>query len=93
MCYSFFMVIAQSKVTSQGQISVPAKIRQKLGLGPGSVLEWDEEGENVVVRRARRYTFDDLHRAAFPDGPPEPKTLKELRESIGDHMRERYGKR
>jgi antitoxin PrlF len=87
------MVIAQSKITAQGQISVPAEVRRKLGLGPGSVLEWDEEGENIVVRRAGLYTLDDLHRAAFPEGPPKHKTLKELKESIGDYMRERYGKR
>ncbi|PYP88846.1 MAG: hypothetical protein DMF61_05625 [Blastocatellia bacterium AA13] len=35
------MVLAQSKLTAQGQISVPAEVRRKLGLGPGSVLEWD----------------------------------------------------
>jgi|CXWL01.1.fsa_nt_gi AbrB family looped-hinge helix DNA binding protein len=87
------MVLAQSKITAQGQISVPAEVRRKLGLGPGSVLEWNEEGENVVVRRAGLYTSEDLHRAAFPEGPPKPKTLKELKESIGDYMRERYGKR
>jgi AbrB family looped-hinge helix DNA binding protein len=44
------MALAQSKVTAQGQISVPAEVRQKLGIGPGSVLEWDEEGDSVVVR-------------------------------------------
>jgi AbrB family looped-hinge helix DNA binding protein len=38
-------VIAQSKITAQGQISVPADVRRKLGLGPGSILEWQEEGE------------------------------------------------
>jgi AbrB family looped-hinge helix DNA binding protein len=37
------MAIAQSKVTAQGQISVPAGVRKKLGVGPGSVLEWDEQ--------------------------------------------------
>jgi len=36
------MAVAQSKLTAQGQISVPAVIRKKLGLGPGSVLEWDD---------------------------------------------------
>jgi len=35
------MVLAESKLTAQGQISVPAEVRRKLGLGPGSVLEWD----------------------------------------------------
>ena len=39
------MAIAHSKLTAQGQISVPAKVRRKLGVGPGSVLEWDEDGE------------------------------------------------
>jgi len=33
------MTILHSKVTAQGQISVPAEIRRKLGIGPGSVLE------------------------------------------------------
>jgi len=28
-----------------GQVSVPAKVRQRLGVGPGSVLEWDEDGD------------------------------------------------
>lgn len=31
------MPIARSKVTAQGQISVPAEVRRKLGVGPGSV--------------------------------------------------------
>jgi AbrB family looped-hinge helix DNA binding protein len=34
------MPIAKSKVTAQGQISVPAEVRKKLGIGPGSTLEW-----------------------------------------------------
>src|SRR5580692_5638103 len=38
------MAIARSKVTAQGQISVPMDVRRKLGVGPGSVLEWDEDG-------------------------------------------------
>ena len=38
------MALAQSKVTAQGQISVPLEVRRRLGIGPGSILEWDEEG-------------------------------------------------
>lgn len=87
------MVLAQSKLTAQGQISVPAEVRRKLGLGPGSVLEWDENGKDVVVRRAAKYTTEDLHRAAFPEGPPPHKTLVELKDSIGDYVKDRYGKR
>ena len=61
------MAIAQSRLTAQGQISVPAEIRKKLGVGPGSVLEWDEQNDQVVVRRAGRYTSEDIHGALFPE--------------------------
>ena len=64
------MALAQSKVTAQGQISVPVEVRRKLGIGPGSVLEWEEEGDAVVVRKAGRYTSEDIHRAIFPRGHP-----------------------
>ena len=60
------MPIAQSKLTAQGQISVPAEIRKKLGLRPGSVLEWDESGGEVVVRRAGRYTSAQVHEVLRP---------------------------
>jgi AbrB family looped-hinge helix DNA binding protein len=52
MVMSRGMALAQSKVTAQGQIAVPAEVRRKLGVGPGSVLEWDEDGEKIIVRRA-----------------------------------------
>jgi len=82
----------RSKVTAQGQISVPAEIRRKLGIGPGSILEWEEEGDKVVVRRAGRYTFEDMHRALFPT-PPKPHTLEELKEGIAEYIREKHARR
>lgn len=87
------MALAHSKVTAQGQISVPAEVRRKLGIGPGSVLEWDEEEDKIVVRRAGRYTFEDIHRALFPEGPPKPRTLEELKEGIAQYMRQRHARR
>jgi AbrB family looped-hinge helix DNA binding protein len=75
------MAIAISKVTAQGQISVPVDVRRKLGIGPGSVLEWDDDGEQVVVRRVGQYTSEDVHRALFPK-PPKPRTLAELKEGV-----------
>ena len=87
------MEITQSKVTSQGQISVPARIRQKLGIGPGSILEWVEKGEDIVVRRVGQYTSEDVHRAVFQREGPSRKTLDELREGIRRHMKKRYARR
>ena len=57
------MSLAQSKLTAQGQISVPAQVRKKLGVGPGSILEWEERDDEVIVRRAGQYSAADVHRA------------------------------
>jgi AbrB family looped-hinge helix DNA binding protein len=87
------MPIAQSRLTSQGQISVPAVIRQKLGLGPGSVLEWDEEEGKIVVRRAGRYSFEDIYKAVFANKRKKRVTIEEMDEAIGTYMRNRYARR
>lgn len=86
------MVIAHSKLTAQGQVSVPAEIRNRLGIGPGSTLEWDEEDGKVVVRRSGRYTSEDLHRALFEE-TPEPRTLEELQEGIRRAVKSRHARR
>ncbi|MFZ4072263.1 MAG: AbrB/MazE/SpoVT family DNA-binding domain-containing protein [Caulobacterales bacterium] len=86
------MSIAHSKLTAQGQISVPAEIRRKLGIGPGSVIEWEEKGEEVVVRRAGRFSSQDVHEALFQDETPRTKTLPDLKQGIRDHMRKKHAR-
>ena len=81
--------MARSKITAQGQISVPAAVRRKLGLRPGSILEWHEEGERVVVCRAGRYTFEDIHRALFPNRPPKARTIEEMKAGIPRYVKAR----
>ncbi len=82
------MPLAHSKLTAQGQISVPAIVRQRLGVGPGSVLEWDEEDGHIVIRRAGRYTSEEVHTALFST-PPVSRTIEELKEGIRRHVRRR----
>jgi AbrB family looped-hinge helix DNA binding protein len=86
------MAIAHSKVTAQGQISVPADVRRKLGIGPGSVLEWKEDGNNIVVSRASRFSSEDIHRALLGDRTPATRSLKELKEGIGRYVRKRHAR-
>ena len=86
------MAIAHSKVTAQGQISVPVDVRRKLGIGPGSVLEWEEDGNNIVVRRAGRFSSEDIHRALFGARTPETRRADELREGIRRYTRKRYAR-
>ena len=86
------MAIAHSRLTAQGQISVPAAVRRKLGLGPGSTLEWHEVGESVVVRRVGRFTSTDLHEAIF-SSPPRPRTLAELKAGLKNYVKRRHARR
>jgi AbrB family looped-hinge helix DNA binding protein len=86
------MALAHSKLTAQGQISVPVEVRRKLGIGPGSVLEWAQDGSRIVVRRASRYTSRDLHEALFKKAP-KPRTLADLKEGIRDYMARRHARR
>jgi antitoxin PrlF len=87
------MPLAQSRVTAQGQTSVPKEVRKKLGLGPGSVLQWTEENGRMVVRRAGLHSSEDICRALFPKGLAKPKSLPELKEGIPESVRARYARR
>jgi len=86
------VAIAQSKLTAQGQISVPAEVRRKLGIGPGSVLEWNEEGGRVVVRRAGRYSSEDVHRALFPEGAPKSRSVAQMKAGVRRYVKKRHAR-
>jgi AbrB family looped-hinge helix DNA binding protein len=86
------MALAHSKVTAQGQVSVPAKVRQRLGVGPGSVLEWDEDGDRVVVRKAGRYSSEDIHRVLFSKTPRQ-RTLEDMKTGIREYVKKRHASR
>jgi AbrB family looped-hinge helix DNA binding protein len=85
------MRLASSKLTSQGQVSVPAEVRRKLGVGPGSLLEWDAEDGKIIVRRAGTYTSEDIHRQLFASTPKQ-RTLTELKDGIRKYVRGRHAR-
>jgi antitoxin PrlF len=86
------MKLAQSRLTSQGQVSVPAEVRRRLGLAPGSVLEWEDQGDQIVVRRGSRSSSADLHAALFPEGAPTSKSLAELRDGVRRDIAKRHAR-
>lgn len=86
------MALAHSKITAQGQVSVPAKVRQRLGVDPGSVLEWDDDGDRVIVRKAGRHSSADIHRVLFPKAP-QRRTVEEMKHGIRQYLRKRHAGR
>ena len=82
----------ESKLTSQGQVSIPARIRRKLGLTPGSTVEWCERGDEVIVRRASKYSSLDIHKAVFAK-PPACRSVEDMDEGIRAYMRRTHARR
>ena len=74
----------------QGRIAVPAEVLKRLGVGPGSVLQWDEWGNEIVVRRAGRYSSEDVHRALFPSGPMT--RSPGLKEAMRKYVRKKHAR-
>ena len=63
------MAIASAKVTSKGQITLPAKLRAELGLKPGDRLDFERNKEGRVELVAKTHTFEDLRGMLPYKGP------------------------
>ncbi len=53
-----------AKITSKGQITIPAKIRQALNLEIGDNVCFMQKGEDIVLRRAKDESFETLRSSA-----------------------------
>jgi antitoxin PrlF len=72
------MISATSRVTSQNQISIPAEVRRRFDIQPGTELVWEEKDGELRVR-PKRSTLEDVQ--ALLGAPPSgPRTLEQLRE-------------
>ena len=85
------MVIAKSRITSQGQISVPAEVRRRLGLAPGSFIEWDQLDGLLVVRKVGGNESMDVHAALF-EGAPVARANRTVSGGISDYMRRKHAR-
>jgi AbrB family looped-hinge helix DNA binding protein len=80
-----------TRITSQGQVSVPAAIRKSLGLTPGSLIEWIVQGDEVIVRRSGRLDSQAMHDAIFQGRKPVSNGMTKD-EAIAAHFREKYAR-
>ena len=87
------MAIARSRITAQGCILVPAFVRKKLGVGPGSVVEWEERDRQIILRRAGGCSLEDVHRLLYPEGRPKRAVpLRDLKAGIRKYVRSRHAR-
>lgn len=78
----------EAKVTSQGQVTVPKEIRERLKLRSGSKVEFAIEKSGRVVVSAKQSSILDL--VGILPKPKRTVTLKEMDEAIRQGAVERY---
>lgn len=53
------------KISSKGQITIPARIRKATGIGPGDLVVYEIEGRTVRLRKVE--PFDAAYHAAVAE--------------------------
>lgn len=76
------MESSSSKVSSQNQITLPADVRNKLGVGPGDKVVFVEEEDKIIIRSLKDMIYEMVE--GFKD---LGQTEKEFREGFGYRFR------
>ena len=71
-----------AKVTSKGQVTLPVKVRQRLGLKTGSYLSFEPLGNDYVLRVLPNDPLDELEGFFQYEGPIH--TVEEMNTAISE---------
>jgi AbrB family looped-hinge helix DNA binding protein len=72
--------MATAKLSSKSQIVLPAKLRRKLGIKPGDLLEITAENETILLRKAPGSSVQELERCGSDIWRGYEKELKGARD-------------
>ena len=81
------MGIDIATVTTKGQITVPVRMREKLGLRPGSKLVFEEQPNGDFT--VRRKTGDIRALKGIVPRPARPLTIKDMDDAMAAEVTER----
>lgn len=85
-----------ARVSKSGQVTIPAEIREKLGLKPGDTVIWEFDDSNKATVRPVKYTFEELEGilGAFPGGMDIDDAINDaVHEGIERRHRRVFGKK
>jgi bifunctional DNA-binding transcriptional regulator/antitoxin component of YhaV-PrlF toxin-antitoxin module len=86
------MSLAQSRITSQGQVSIPVNVMRQFGLAPGEVITWADVDGHLVMEKTGQFSLEDVRKVLKL--PKEVrKTDDEIREGIQARMRAKHALR
>jgi AbrB family looped-hinge helix DNA binding protein len=86
--------MATSTLTSEGQVTIPSEVRERLGLHEGDRIEFvfDEHGR-LLLRPEAHDPFRHLRGRLKHLAPERPFTVEEMSEAVRERAREKYGAR
>ena len=84
------MPSATSRVTAQNQISIPALVRRRFRIVPGTELVW-EERDGMLIVRLKRFTLDDV-RALCADRPVVRRSIAQIRAARDRAISAKHGR-
>jgi antitoxin PrlF len=76
----------RARITTQGQITVPKAIRDRLGVSAGDEIEFEPSGDTFVLRPRRRRSVLEFAGIAGATTDRLPATAEELDRVIGAGM-------
>ena len=75
----------RTRLTSQGQTSIPAEMRKALRIEPGTELAWTIAGGHLVAKPVRATTLKDLQSAIQPSGLHL--SIEDMDQAIRNHFK------
>ena len=69
----------KSAVSEKGQVTIPKKLRDRLGLKPGVILEFREDQGRLVASKVRAASATDRFYGILKPGRPTDQLIRRLR--------------
>lgn len=62
------MSLAQSRITAEGQVSIPVSVMRQFGLAPGELITWNTLEGHLILEKAGQYSLVDVQRPQAAQG-------------------------
>jgi AbrB family looped-hinge helix DNA binding protein len=83
--------MATATLTSKGQVTIPKKIRDKLGLKPGDKIDFEVDENGKLQVMTKKYSIADMAGMLYRPGQ-KAKSIEEMNEGVAEYFREKYKK-
>lgn len=81
--------MATATITSKGQVTIPKKIRDKLGLQAGDHLNFDIDSEGKIIIQPEKKDTDTAYGILQRDNQ-ETLTIEEMDSGVAEYFKKKY---